>query len=297
MKLVRSASVLVVLLAAGSSARASGPNDALAGDRSYAMGGAHRGLGTSNDTLFLNPAGMAAVRRYGLDIDYGRTGVQDQQFFSFSIVDSKSGPVAGGLAFSHQGSGAFSGGANHLYLGAAYAISDAIAFGFNVHNVRGGYDDFAAKHYGVNGYSGDVGLMLTLGEVLGLGVSYTNVWRTGDSDTRQLLPQVLGFGIGSTLGLASLAVDLTVPTNSNPSQYGGTAFHAGLEYFAAGLVPVRLGYSHQRTTQADGSNPVRNYLSGGLGWATPGGAIEISYRRALEAAKDWGFLGALKLFI
>ena len=48
---------LVLTGATIASAEAAGIYDEFRGLRSEAMGGAHRGLGTSNDTLTLNPAG------------------------------------------------------------------------------------------------------------------------------------------------------------------------------------------------------------------------------------------------
>ncbi|MCK5689391.1 hypothetical protein KAI87_08980, partial [Myxococcota bacterium] len=44
--------------------------DEYIGVRSMGMGGAHRGVGTSNDTLYLNPAGMAVATRYGVETAY-----------------------------------------------------------------------------------------------------------------------------------------------------------------------------------------------------------------------------------
>ena len=65
------------------------------GARSEAMGGAHRGLGTSNDAITLNPAGMMLTKRYSIDANYTYSKQDDLHHFSISLVDSKSGPVAG----------------------------------------------------------------------------------------------------------------------------------------------------------------------------------------------------------
>ena len=64
------------------------------------MGGAFRAVGTSNDTLYLNPAGLGAAGRYEVDgfgaYDLGRPGGT----YGASIADSMDPPFFGGLAFT-----------------------------------------------------------------------------------------------------------------------------------------------------------------------------------------------------
>ena len=105
-----------LLAAVASAASPARTEDALAheleGVRSLAMGGAHRGVGTSNDTIYLNPGGMALVRRYAIELQYGYSPHDRLNQFNISAVDSKSGPVAGALGGyltgSNTGAGAVS---------------------------------------------------------------------------------------------------------------------------------------------------------------------------------------------
>src|SRR5436190_8297769 len=65
--------------------------------RATAMGGAHAAIATGNDALAVNPAGLAQVRRYHLEVD----GLYDSRFpaqaILVSLVDSASAPIASGL--------------------------------------------------------------------------------------------------------------------------------------------------------------------------------------------------------
>src|SRR5947209_18532871 len=89
--------------------------------RATSMGGAHAAIATSNDALTVNPAGLAQLRRYHLEVD----GLTDPRFpaqaLMVSIVDSMSSPVATGLLFSRWGSGQPGGRGEGWYGGLAYS--------------------------------------------------------------------------------------------------------------------------------------------------------------------------------
>src|SRR4051794_24259548 len=89
--------------------------------RSNAMGGAHAAIATGNDALAVNPAGLAQVRRYHLEVD----GLYDAKFPAqavlASLVDSVSSPVATGALWSRWASGQPSGRGEGWSLGLAYA--------------------------------------------------------------------------------------------------------------------------------------------------------------------------------
>jgi len=295
------APLLVAALALPGVARAA-VDAPIAGTRSFAMGGAARAVPTSNDVLFVNPAGMAAVKRYGVELQYGYTSHDDVNRLSLSAVDSKNGPVAGGLAFSHVGGGVFTGGLNQFYLGAGYAISDSLAFGATLHYIRGGYDIFGTQPGDVSLYTGDVGVMVTLVEGLTLGFAYNNVV---SGDQPLLAPPILGGGVAFSTGAFTITGDMAMTVGTDQERQWGTSYHAGVEYFIADVVPVRLGYTRERilvTTQTDlgatrNAFPYESYLSGGLGYAMQSGSLELSYRHRLEKADDWGVVGALKFFL
>jgi hypothetical protein len=292
MKLLAPVLTTVAVVALTSTARAA-LDEPIAGARSFAMGGASRAVPTSNDALFVNPAGMAAVKRYGVELQYGYTSRDGTNHLSLSAVDSKSGPVAGGMAFSHVGGGVFSGGLNQFYLGVGYSISDSIAFGTSLHYLRGGYSIFGDTAQDVSLYTGDVGVMVTLVEGFTLGFAYNNVVSTSRP---MLTPPTLGWGASFSTGAFTLAGDMSTTVGTAEERQWGTSYHAGVEYYFGEVIPVRLGYTRQRIN-ADGGFPYESYLSGGLGYALQGGALELSYRHRLERGDDWGIVGALKFYL
>ena len=286
--------ILLVLALVPSTARA-GIDDEFAGDRSYAMGGAHRGVGTSNDTLVLNPAGMALVRRYAVELQYGYSPFDRLSHINTSVVDSKTSPVAGGLGFTHDRGDAneVDAGLTRFYLGAAYAISSGIGFGVTSRYVRGSYkNDGVARN--VSLYNVDVGLMALIAEGLALGATYSNVIRYSEKLDRALLPSRLAFGLGYSPNELTLAFDLDMDVGRAQRNL---TYHAGAEYLLQRTFPIRLGYERSPFVRKDGSAGQENLLSAGLGWVNQGGAIEIAYRRSLDRGRNWGIVGALKFFM
>ena len=293
MKLLAPVLVSLMVLALATTARAA-LDEPIAGARSFAMGGAARAVPTSNDTLFVNPGGMAAAKRYGVELQYGYTSHDELNRLTLSAVDSKSGPIAGGIAFSHVGGGVFSGGLNQFYLGVGYAISDSLALGGDLHYIRGGYSIFADTAQDISFYTGDVGVVVTLVEGFTIGFAYNNVASSGGDPL--LAPPTLGWGVSYTTGAFTLAGDMTTAVGNAQEQEWGTSYHAGIEYYFGEVVPVRLGFTRQRIRD-NNLFPYESYVSGGIGYALQSGALELSYRHRIEKVNDWVFVGCLKFYL
>ena len=136
----------------------------LIGARSLAMGGAHRGMGTSNDTLILNPAGMAATKRYASELFYQYNTQDHISRVMVSAVDSKTSPIAAGLAYTREWgnpSGADI-GLNRIYFGLAYALVPSLSIGITGQNARGNFLTHEVRQK-QNNFNGTAGLMLSLG--------------------------------------------------------------------------------------------------------------------------------------
>jgi hypothetical protein len=279
------AALLVSSLTRGAAAA---PDDALAGPRSYAMGGAHRAVGTSNDTLYSNPAGLAFAGAYSVELQYGYSKADDLGRYGISAVDSKSGPVAGGAGITHvRGRG---NGLNHIYIGAAYPISQALALGFSLHHLRGDYADLLGAKQSVSVFTGDVGVIARLSDSFNIGASYNGAIKT---DYPALTPQTLGFGAAAGLAGLTLAADMTLDTEKNHE----LDYHAGVEYYVHDTFPLRVGYTRGRCERPDGRRPYENLLSAGIGWMTPTGGFELAYRRSLDRSRNWGIVGGLRLLL
>ncbi len=282
------------LLAPPSSHTVDGLANELAGVRSLSMGGAHRGLGTSNDTLYLNPAGTAVVKRYAVELHYGYSPFDAISRMNVSAVDSKSGPVAGALGYTHEKSDAQDGdvGLNRFYLGLGYAITPALALGMTGRYLKGTYRDELLGDQKIEQYNADLGAIAMISEALTLGVVYQNV---RPSDDERLMPPSLGFGLGVGGEGLALAADLVIDRAKGADN--ALSYHVGGEYLAAQSFPVRLGYSRQPFVRRTGKEAQENLLSAGVGWATPGGSLDVGVYQSLERAKNWSLLAAFKFFL
>jgi hypothetical protein len=89
--------------------------------RATAMGGAQAAIATSNDALFVNPAGLPQNKRYHFEIDGADDVHYPAQGITASLADSVSGPASTGLYFDRWGSGQPAGRGEGWNIGLAYA--------------------------------------------------------------------------------------------------------------------------------------------------------------------------------
>lgn len=269
------------------------------GVRSSAMGGSHRGVGTSNDTLYLNPAGMAIGRRYAVEFHYGYSPFDKLTQLNVSAVDSKSGPVAGGVGYTHtRGDGdGVDANLHRIYVAAAYPISDAIAFGVTQRHIRGSFvHPVSGTRESVSLYTNDVGLIVRLAQGIGIGVSAQNIVRT---NSPRLTPLTFAGGIAWDASPIIVAADVVVDSHDEDNRL--YSYHVGAEYFLKNRFPLRLGFQRGPLIPKDGSaadaEQTENILSGGAAWVNTGGALSISAQRSLDRPKNWSIIAALKFFI
>ncbi|OGQ92217.1 MAG: hypothetical protein A2289_26150 [Deltaproteobacteria bacterium RIFOXYA12_FULL_58_15] len=267
--------------------------DEIAGTRSHAMGGAHRGVGTSNDTLYLNPAGMALGRRYTVELNYGYSPFDGLSDLNISAVDSKSGPVAGGLSYTHtRGDGeGVDAGLHRIYIGFAYPLSDSIAVGITGRHVRGTFME-DGKERDLELYTGDVGIMLKLADSFGVGVAAHNVIK--EKMTR-MVPLTIGAGVSFSTGAFVAAADFEFDTRDSDNEL--QTYRLGAEYFVGDAFPIRVGFNNAPFTRSDGASKNEYVITAGTGWINNGGAIAISFHRSVERPHNWGFIGSLQFFM
>jgi len=232
---------LLLLLGAPELATAS-MYDELYGSRSFGMGGAHIGLGDSNDTVGMNPAGMAMVRRFDINAQYSYGVMENLSFLTLSAVDSQTGPLAGGLSYTFiRGDSEGNDPALHrLAMDLGYAITPAISIGFTHRQIHGTYLNDAKQQHDINAYTAGVGMSVQLSDYLRFGAIYQNFIPT---DVPDLLPQRLGFGLGIHANSFAIASDVNI--NLQDTQNPKVNIHAGVEYTFAQVVPFRMGYQRQ----------------------------------------------------
>ena len=267
--------------------------DEFTGIRSAAMGGAHRAVGTSNDTLMLNPAGMAMSRRYAVEMTYGYNKLDDLSRTQLSAIDSKSSPVAAGVGYTYV-RGDDKGvdpGMHWVYFGSAYRIANNLAFGFTTKHIRGSYKEDSVKKE-VEVYTGDIGLQFIVGNMLSFGLSYHNLVET---DVPELTPPTIGVGLA--LGWRSLLLSADVDIDITDTDDPGLIYRAGGEWFLQKTVPLRVGYTRQGFTNKDNIAGEENLVTLGLGYLNQAGSLDLSVMRSIERTNNWTCIGGLKFFL
>ena len=265
------------------------------GARSLAMGGAHRALGSNNEAIVLNPAGLAATKRYHIDVQYGYGTGDRLHTVNGSVVDSKSGPVAGGMAVTRNWgneSGA-NPGLMRYYGAVAYDVGSILAIGMNTAYFKGDFRDEGVKQE-VNSVNGSVGALLTLGEVIGLGVAFQNVLPGKQLEANLFRPQ-LGFGVGLHTSVLAITGDLVLDMRTDIKNR--IDWHGGAEYFFYETVAVRAGYHHSSAGTLP-NLPKQHFVSAGVGVMSNSGAFNGSVERAVSGdAAHWRFLASLQFFM
>lgn len=292
MTIMRPLLCCTLLLLVPLTAKSASSFEEVAGIRSLAMGGAHRALGTSNDTLKLNPAGLAIQTRYAIELHYAWSEKFKESRATANAVDSKSGPVAGGLGYELLRS-EVEGQEKNLHrisLGMAYRVGDMFALGTSIHYIEGDRQNDGASE-DIREFSSDLGLLIRLSDYIQIGATWHNFVTSQDTD---LSPQHVGLGISA----GGQGFVLTFDADLNlESEEVITSYHAGTEYFFAGAIPLRLGYMNRPRIRATGESARENFFTGGFGYLSKSGSVDISFNHSIERARVWTVIGALQFFL
>lgn len=283
--MLRAPIALLLAAVAGAAAAADPPLPPTAADllgaRALALS-AYRGLAGGNDAILLNPAALAARRRYTVEFQYlqERLGPsREAQVVQGSVVDSETTGATGGFAYTRMLEGPTTGSLYHLALAAP---------------VGGGlYGGVTGKFLDLTGAGGeraraatvDAGLYWQASQLVAFGVvGYNLVPVNHPADA----PRGLGAGI-SVGDEQRFHVAADWRTDWDRIGHRSDTWAAGAEILLGDLVPVRAGFVK------DGTRGAR-FWSGGLGLVTTGGlAVDLSYRQSLTDPVDRTFGAALKL--
>jgi hypothetical protein len=232
--------------------------------RSYGMGGAYRALGLGAEAVTGNPASMSVVRGYLLELGGAWDPRNPFGFGGVSVMDSQSGPVAGGLAYqlvtlgagmeqrvTHLNTVAFSVPLGPLHLG-----------GSARHLLSTG----AAPR---NALTADAGLLLQLGAFT-VSAAGHNLIDVSAPDFRRFYSFSAAY-LGPMLRLAAdVRSDLGEPRVLLP-------YNAGAELVVGELLPLRVGYGYDALTGARG-------VGAGMGLMLDGLELDLGYRHELGGA-------------
>ncbi len=244
------------------------------------MGDAFRGVGTSNDTIVDNPAGMVLNPHYEIAGFFGYSTGAPATYWNASVVDSLSlPPMSIGISYNHLGSGTdnfrFSGWDVRLAL--ALPISDTIAVG-----ISGNFLSYQSDLFTTLAATGNLAIGFHPSDQVTLALIGYNL--VGIDSPLTPLQLGMGASIGTDL---TYRVDVDVVTElTNDPRFD---VHIGGEYFAGGLVAIRAGYSFLGLVQ-------QNYASVGVGLIVEGFSLELAYRLELGQWNDNLVLAGFKFF-
>ncbi len=111
-----------------------------------------------------------------------------------------------------------------------------------------------------------------------------------DTDS-PLAPRMVGGGVAFSSGGLTIGGDLLVDLNdhglfSGPKLFAG----GGLEYLAAGLAPLRIGYAYDQGRQ-------QNFLTGGVGFVDPRVGVQFSLRQSLNRGSETSLFFGVQYFV
>lgn len=283
--LARLLSLLTVLFVAGAAHAAEPPAPGgipdLVGPRTLAVSAAI-GAAAGNEGIYLNPAAVAARRRYSVEagVLVDRRGADTVgQFFGGSVVDSMSSPVTGGVSFLRAQKGAYTGNLWHGSL--AGPIAEGLFLG-----VTGKYLKVDGPRSS-DAATVDAGLFWQVARLVSVGAAGYNLVPISNEDVAPL-----GAGAGLAIG-SDQSLQLTGDWRADFDRGGETTnrYSAGLEVLLGSLVPVRAGFTRDETL--DG-----RWWSLGAGLVSRNGvALDVGYRQSLDDASARTLAATLKVFL
>lgn len=258
-------SVLPLAAAAAADPVAPGGVADLSGPRSAGLGGSI-GIASGNDAVYVNPAALAARRRYSAEAQLWmeRRGSENTtQVFSGSVADALSSPVAAAMAFGRVSDGVETGSLFHL------AMAGPLARGF--------YVGATGKYYDLKGFdrvvaaTADAGLFWEASDFVAVGVTGYNLIQTSHPG---VLPRAIGAGI--SVG-SDRAIEGTFDWRGDLDRLGKTSnrYAFGVEMLAGDVAPLRASYIIDETLDT-------RWWSVGAGLVSPeGGGIDVAYRQSV----------------
>ncbi len=312
--------VAFVALACSSAAHAQD----FTGARAMSLGEAYRATASGNDAIYFNPAGLVVIPRYSPETHYQFDLVQEQHVIDISIVDSKTSPMAAGLAYTFNGALTSRRSLQHTAtLALAVPVADrflSVGAGLKYVNVS---DAFLGNY--LNALSADLGILsrpfgglsfaavgynlipiqsarapLSAGFAGALDLGPLSALIFGGSPSFGAMPNAAGTSSMSTMG------DLVGPLSgwtfevdwhlAFATLYGTQSrWSVGTEYLLLEMVPLRAGYQYEE--HAFGTGDEDHLLSVGTGFIIPLFGLDVAYQQSVTRADRAQIAVSLKFFL
>ncbi|MCP4606649.1 MAG: hypothetical protein GY847_40105 [Proteobacteria bacterium] len=220
--------------------------------RPLGLGGTMRASPSGTSGIYLNPAVLAMVPLYHIELMYQYTGQEQMHMGGLAVVDSVTTFIAAGLSFNY--SGIRQQRTEHDSFDGRLALAGGIANVFYL-GVTGRYmhleQNKSSNKWGpagtpalppsssqqIDGITFDIGSAFRLGNVVTLGLVGYNLTNTGSV----FAPIELGGGIGLHL-LDMLLLELNGVVDFTSHDDPSWEIHFGSELFLARKVALRAGY-------------------------------------------------------
>ncbi len=273
--------LLVARAAAAAEPPLAGGIPDLVGPRALALSAA-TGVAAGNEGIFLNPAAIGARRRYSVETSVlvDRRGSDTAgQFYGGSVVDSLTGPVAGGVSYVRAQKGLYTGNVWHLAL--AGPVLGNLYLGAAAKYVS------AAGPAKISAATADAGLFWQVADLVSVGAAGYNLVPISNDAVAPL-------GAGAGIGIGNdRAFQITGDWRADFDRGGKTTnrYGVGAEVLLGRLVPLRAGWMRDETLGG-------RWWSIGAGLVTQAGVqLDVGYRQSIDDASARTIAATLKLFL
>ena len=252
------------------------------GARLLGLAQSQRALTSGNDSIYVNPAGLAMAKQYIVETSYLDDFRGSDRRFNGSVLDSQAGPLAAGLAYTYttrrpddvleEEDGAVRLEGHRADLSVAALVAQGAALGLNLRYLAlkrlDGDQEIAGTNFNV--FNLDAGLQWRFGPNLSIAVVGYNLIR----NERPEMPIHLGGGLGYQAGMFSLEADFLYFFDAKNVQVSG-----GTSVVLGDMFPIRAGVSWD-----DLNDEWR--LSAGLGFIVEQAGIDLGYRQSLNPQRN-----------
>lgn len=260
------------------------------GPREIALGDALRGGATGASTIDLNPATLPLTRELVFEGGYGYRASDSASLINASACDSTNAMPG---CFYYQYAGAepeLDGmtGRRKTHAGGvtlSKMVTPRVMIGAGAKYFH--FESNMTGEEAASGFAMDLGSTLRLTQLINLGVSAQNLWKTEASPQ---YPRAVGGGIhAQPIPILAFSFDMRWKLEGERAfRYGG-----GGELFIKGGrtvgFPIRGGALHDSGTDT-------TYMTAGLGLSGMAWGLDVGARRAVKGGDDTMVLASLRIF-
>lgn len=246
--------------------------------RTLAMGGSFRALAYGTEAIDGNPAGLAARKRYLVEVSGGYDPKSDFGFGGVGAMDSQTSFLSAGVNYRYVVDGGHPFRRGHLAtVGLAVPLSSRLFLG-----VSGKYmklEGLGAR----NGITTDVGLLFKIAESIGISLSANNLIDMHVLDYRPYYTAAVGYAAGPLAVAFDVRADFKSVKGDTRLTYLG-----GVEYSITPGLPLRAGFERDQLAKA-------SYWSAGFGLSETGGGLDFAYRHEMGGGQSRLFMATLRI--